>query len=150
MNKRKSQEVELENKRFVIDQINKARAFYFGLQANQDLPLTQAEQKRGANDSKIKEAKKQMMNFIEEYQMALSHPWYWEEYMGLGHSFEAPEGAVSKYTKQQGAKPVNKEQVLSDARQREQRIMDKLQRIVDAESISRVEDDNPIGEVSEN
>lgn len=71
-----------------------ARNVSFALQADKDLPLTKAEQKKGPNDSQIKKVKRETLKFMEGWQKALSHPWYFEEYNGLVHVFDKPQVEV--------------------------------------------------------
>ena len=112
--------------------------------------MTSTEQKKKPNDGEVREAKNRLLRFIEEYQEALSHPWKYEEYMGLGHVFDAPEGAVSKHVK----RPTTPEEVKSVAQQTEQSILSKLDRIISAggggQPLSEMGAEEPIGEISEN
>lgn len=72
-----------------------SRAIFFGLQANSDLPPSKAEAKRKKPDwSKIEKARRQMLNFVEDWQKAISHPWHFAKYMGLVPAFDKPEDEV--------------------------------------------------------
>lgn len=73
-----------------------ARSVFFGLQNSQDLPPLPSEQKKKPNEGKIKKARQQMIDAQEQYMKAISHPYYFEEYMGLGHAYEPPEAPEEK------------------------------------------------------
>ncbi len=84
-------EAENEQKKWVIWQLNLTRGITFALQASQDLPPTKEEHnKKKPNWTKIGKARKELLSFMEAHQKGISHPFFFEEYMGLGHVFDAP------------------------------------------------------------
>jgi hypothetical protein len=79
-----------------VSLLTTARAIFFGLQANSDLPPTKAEANRKKPDwSKIEKARKSMMRMMEDYQKALSHPYHFAKHMGLVPAFDKPETEVT-------------------------------------------------------
>lgn len=106
----------------MVGQLVIARSITYGLEANQDLPMTKQEQKKGANDAQIKQTKKQMMAQIKAHREGISHPWLFEEYMGLGHIFDMPKG-VSQKPGLRTAKEIQHEEL----RAREERISARLE-----------------------
>jgi hypothetical protein len=95
--KLRREEQEAEEKRWRIGLLVQSRSISFGLQANSELPPSKAEANQKKPDwTKIEQARREMMKFMEAHQKALSHPWYFEEYMGLGHIFDKPEVEVAE------------------------------------------------------
>lgn len=88
---RRKLEVEKESKEFVVRELMNARSIFYGLQNTQDLPPDPNDQKKKPDRMKILKARDEMMKSMEAYNKAISHPYYFEEYMGLGHVFEPPE-----------------------------------------------------------
>ncbi len=117
---------EEEHKKWVLMQLNFARSVTYALQANADLPPTkeQSNQKK-PNWTKINKARKQMEAFVEQHHKGLSHPFHFEEYMGLPHAFEAPPAPKVKTSKEFLAE--QKVQVSA----MEARLMGRLDKIID-------------------
>jgi hypothetical protein len=124
--KRREQEMEKESKEFVVGNLMEARSIFYGLQNTQDLPPLPSEAKKKPNEQKIKKARDQMEQAQEAYYKAISHPYFFEEYMGLSHSFEAPE-EPDQHTSDEF-----REQRRKDTQAREQRFSATLRSIGEA------------------
>jgi hypothetical protein len=56
------------------------------------LPPTKKEATaKKPNWGKVEQARAQMLKMMEAHQRGISHPWYFEQYMGLPHVFDKPE-----------------------------------------------------------
>jgi hypothetical protein len=95
VSKRRVENAENERKNDQAGHMTIARAIFFGLQANSDLPPTKAEANRKKpNWPKIDKARRQMMRMMEDYQKALSHPYHFAKHMGLVPAYAPPETEV--------------------------------------------------------
>jgi hypothetical protein len=95
ISKKRIETFENERKNDQVGHMTVAKAVFFGLQANADLPPTKAEANRKKpNWPKIEKARRQMINMMEDYQKALSHPHYFAKHMGLIPAFAVPENEV--------------------------------------------------------
>jgi hypothetical protein len=92
---------EEEHKKWILMQLNFARSVTYGLQASQELPPEKPKSKNEKPDwPKINKARKQMEAFIEHHHKGISHPYYFEEYMGLPHAFEKPPAQKVRTSKE--------------------------------------------------
>jgi hypothetical protein len=95
--KRRREALEGERREGQLNHLVNSRAIFFGLQANSDIPPSKAEANRKKpNWPKIEQARRRMMNMMEDYQKALSHPWHFARYMGLVPAFDKPEEEVGQ------------------------------------------------------
>lgn len=89
---RKHEEQDAEHKKWVIEQLNLARAVTFALEANTEIPPTRQEAQAKKPDwGKIEQARKQVISRRERHFEGISSAYHYEEYMGLPHSFPPPE-----------------------------------------------------------
>lgn len=121
-------EAEAEQSKWILEQLMNARNVTYGLMANQELPPTKAEaerQKKGKppNWQKINEARDRMKAQMEEHFCALSHPYFYAEYMSLTHNFEKPAESLASSSRKSSAE---------ERSEREERIMQKLERYAEA------------------
>lgn len=146
---RKRKEAIDENKRWVVTQLNVSRAITYGLQANDELPPTRAEhEQKKPNWGKIEKVREQKLEFMERHHKALSHPYYFEEYMGLanadgvGHVFEKPAEEAQPVHHMARTKE-QLEKVRVEAREREQRIIANLMKYAEATGNASFQDAPP-------
>jgi hypothetical protein len=126
--KRKSEARRQEQQKWVVEQLINAKSVYLGLQANQEVPPTKKEATRKKPDwRKVEDARKQMLRMIEMHQEALSHPYLFEEYMGLAHVFDKPEGLQVTHGPRARNK-ISKQPAKEVLHAREERIMAKLEK----------------------
>ncbi len=117
---------EEEHKKWVLMQLNFARSVTYSLQANADLPPEKPKSKNAKTDwPKMNKIRKQMEVFIEHHHKGLSHPYYFEEYMGLPHAFEKPPAATVKTSKEFLAEQTRQVSAM------EARLVGNLDRLID-------------------
>lgn len=129
---RARKEQEEEYRKWIIEQLCFARSVTFALQANSD-PPPEKPSKSGTNWGKVEQVRKQMMAFMERHQKGISHPYYFEEYMGLanderGHAFPPPPEVADNpatRTKDDIAR------LKKEAREREKRMIASLKNMID-------------------
>jgi hypothetical protein len=119
-------EAERESKEFVVSQLMNARSVFFGLQNTQDLPTLPSEQKKKPQEGKIKKARDQMQAAQEAYMKAISHPYWFEEYNGLGHVYDPPTEPEERDSQE------FREQRKQEAAAREQRFASALRAAAEA------------------
>ena len=128
---RKREEAELESKKWIMELMSHARCVTYALEANQELPPTKEEHNKKKPDwGKIHKAREERLEFMKRHHMGISHPYFFEEYMGFasperGHLFDPPTDEVLRQ-----ADPKSRiEQQREEARARESRILEKLKAI---------------------
>lgn len=123
---RMQHEIEKSNKEFVLSKLMEARSVFFGLQNTQDLPPLPSETKKKPNEQKIKKTRDAQEKAQEAYHKAISHAYWFEEYMGLPHQFDPPDEPEEKTSHE------FREQRRQEVAAREQRFSSALRSMAEA------------------